>query len=71
MIDDTENAIFRINDTIESVNLILTGDGTVGELSGDGVDYIDAALLDDVDEGRAALVSAEEMTADSRVEVAE
>lgn len=72
MIDTTERAVVHINDSITSVNLVLTGDGNVAEFTdGGAVTTIDSGLLDDVQEGRDALAAATDMTEESRVEVVE
>lgn len=50
---------------------MLNGNGSAGEfLDDEGVDTIDLSLLEDVDVGRDALEATEQLTADSRVEVA-
>lgn len=71
MINGTENAVLNINNSISSVNLVLTGDGNVAEFTdGGALPTIDSSVLDDIDEGRDALESAEELTSESRDEVA-
>lgn len=72
MINTTERAVVNINDSINSVNLVLTGDGNVAEFTdGGAVATIDGEVLNGVQEGRDALATASQMTEESRLEVAE
>lgn len=72
VINTTERAVVSINDSISSVNLILTGDGNVGEFTdGEPIATIDESVLDEVQDGRDALTAASETTEESRVQVAE
>lgn len=72
MIDTTEGAALNINDSISSVNLLLTGDGNVANFTDVGeIATIDAEVLTDIELGREALEAASEMTEESQLEVAE
>lgn len=71
VIDSTERAVYRINDSIASVNLILEGDGNVAEFTdGGGVDPIGDDVFEDIAEGSEALTAAADITADAIVEMA-
>lgn len=62
----------NINDSITSVNLVLTGDGNVAEFTdGGAVATIGPEVLVDIQDGRDALAAASTMTEESRLEVAE
>lgn len=72
MINGTERAVVYINDSIMSVNLVLTGNGSVAEFIDDGgLDTIDSALLKDFDEGREAINDAWELTMESAEAISE
>lgn len=72
VINGTEEAVLHINDSIVSVNLVLTGNGSVAQFIDDGgLDTIDPAMLEDFDEGRDAVTEAKELTTESAEEVAE
>lgn len=62
----------NINDSITNVNVIMTGDGNVAEFTdGGAITTISADTLDDVEEGRTALVEASALTEESTASVAE
>lgn len=72
MIDATEGAVLSINDSITNVNLILTGEGRVAEFTdGEAIDTISPNTLAEVEDGRAALIEAGEMTEESTASVEE
>lgn len=72
VINNTERAVLNINDSITSVNLVLTGDGNVAEFTdGGAVATIGPDVLVKVQDGRDALTSASTTTEASRVDVAE
>ncbi|CAM9207574.1 unnamed protein product [Ectocarpus sp. 8 AP-2014] len=72
VVDTTERAVININNSITSVNAIITGDGPVAELmDGETITNIDDDVLDDVQDGRDALEQATELTESSSLEIAE
>ncbi|CAM9874336.1 unnamed protein product, partial [Ectocarpus sp. 13 AM-2016] len=72
VIDTTERAVININNSITSVNAIITGDGPVAELmDGETITNIDGDVLDDIQDGRDALEQATELTESSSLEIAE
>lgn len=72
MINTTEAAVVNINGSITSVNLILTGDGKVAEVTdGGAIATIPESTSADIQEGRDALAEASRLTGDSAIEVSE
>ncbi|CAM9938047.1 unnamed protein product, partial [Pylaiella littoralis] len=72
VINTTEAAVVNINGSITSVNLILTGDGKVAEVTdGGAIATIPESTSADIQEGRDALAEASRLTGDSAIEVSD
>lgn len=72
VVDTTESAVININNSITSINAIITGDGPVAELmDGETINTIDGGVQDDIQDGRDALEEATELTESSSLEIAE
>lgn len=62
----------NINASIPIVNSILTGDGSVAELTDDTTLLpLDASILESIDDGKTALEAASNLTTDSITDVLE
>lgn len=70
VINRTETSVLHINDSITNVNLILTGDGNVANITGgEGLATISNDVISDISNGKDALESAGSLTSESTADI--